>query len=62
MKSFCSGKKNLCKHIYHFKSFAVVEKSDISTALMLCISFFWELNSNNVTNQRDLCLNILVGT
>lgn len=63
MKYFSAGEKeNLCKDIYPFKSFAVVEKSDMSTALVLCITFFWELNSDNVTNQRDLCLNILVGT
>lgn len=62
VKSFSAGEKNLCKHIYHLKSFAVVEKSDMSTALVLCITLFWELNSDNVTNQRDLCLNILVGT
>lgn len=63
MKSFSAGgKKNLCKLMYCFKIFTVVEKSDMSITLVFWITVFWELNSDNVTNQRDLYLNILVGT
>lgn len=63
VKSFSAGEKKKYVQTYLlFQSFAVVEKSGMSTALVFFITFFWELNSDNVTNQRDLCLNILVHT
>lgn len=43
---------HLCKSIYCFISFAVVEKSDISAALMY---FFWELNST-ISLTKRICV------